>query len=113
MRACTPQTAPPVSIAIVRRSPIVRLFQIIVTPASAEARRTIGPSFSFGFPLTRERSPAHQLFEQGGDIGARAHPRGRPPLPERRDPPAQGCATGARRPRPRPRGPPDPPAARP
>src|SRR5438552_17790087 len=87
MRACTPQTAPPVSIAIVRRSPIVRLFEISRTPASAEARGAIGPSFSFGFPLTRERFPAHHLFEQGGDIGARAHPRGRPPLPERREPP--------------------------
>src|SRR6184192_1681940 len=80
MRAWTPQTAPPVSIAIVRRSPIVRVVQIIVPPASAEAGGTIGPSFSFGFPLTRERFSAHHLFEQGGDIGARAHPRGRPPF---------------------------------
>src|SRR5437773_9583640 len=70
MRAWTPQTAPPVSIAIVRRSPIVRVVQIIVPPASAEAGGTIGPSFSFGFPLTRERFSAHHLFEQGGDIGA-------------------------------------------
>src|SRR5439155_15188733 len=48
MRAWTPQAAPPVSIAIVRRSPIVRVVQIIVPPTSAEAEGTIGPSFSFG-----------------------------------------------------------------
>src|SRR5437764_14133103 len=93
MRAWTPQTAPPVSIAIVRRSPIVRVVQIIVPPASAEAGGTIGPSFSFGFPLTRERLSAHHLFEQGGDIGARAHRGGRPPLHERWAPPVMdGCS---------------------
>src|SRR5438876_5051340 len=105
MRACTPQTAPPVSTAIIRRSPIVRPFQIIVTPASAEARGTIGPSFSFGFPLTRERFPAPHLFEQGGDIGGRAHPRGRPPLPEGREPPVMVGRPVFRITPPRPRAP--------
>src|SRR5438046_10384431 len=98
MRAWTPQTAPPVSIAIVRRSPIVRVVQIIVPPASAEAGGTIGPWFSLAFPLTRERLSATNLVEQGGAFGARAHPGRGPPVPAAASPSVPAGRTTQRRP---------------
>src|SRR5207237_4348182 len=56
--------------------------------------------------------PTHYLFEPGGDIGAPAHPRGRPPRPQPREPPVLDGRPDHRRPRPRPRDPHGLPALR-
>src|SRR5438046_5867736 len=86
MSACTPQAAPPVTTAIVTRSPIVRVVRIMFAPRVRTRPGHIGPRFSFGFPLTGDFRTHHDLNGKA-ESGSHGGPRGRSALPERRGPP--------------------------
>src|SRR5436309_3922645 len=86
MSACTPQAAPPVTTAIVTRSPIVRVVRIMFAPWVRTRPGHIGPRFSFGFPLTGDFRTHHYLNGKA-ESGRHGGPRDRRALPERREPP--------------------------
>src|SRR5438552_18157045 len=104
MSACTPQAAPPVTTAIVTRSPIVRVVRIMFAPRVRTRPGHIGPRFSFGFPLTGDFRTHHYLNGKA-ESGRHGGPRDRRALPERREPPVLDGRADHRRARPGPRDP--------
>src|SRR5256885_5147139 len=104
MSACTPQAAPPVTTAIVTRSPIVRVVRIMFAPRVGTRPGHLGPRFSFGFPLTGDFRTHHYLNGKAAS-GRHGGPRDRRALPERREPPVLDGRADHRRARPGPRDP--------
>src|SRR5207302_3665028 len=90
MSACTPQAAPPVTTAIVTRSPIVRGVRIMFAPRVRTRPGHIGPRFSFGFPLTGDFR-THYYLNGKAASGPHGGPWDRRALPERREPSVLGC----------------------
>src|SRR5438132_8709928 len=104
MSACTPQAAPPVTTAIVTRSPTVRGVRIMFAPRVRTRPGHIGPRFSFGFPLTGDFR-THCYLNGKAASGPHGGPRDRRALPERREPSVLDGRVDHRRARPGPRDP--------
>src|SRR5437773_11918878 len=102
MSACTPQAAPPVTTAIVTRSPIVRVVRSMFAPRVRTRPGHIGTRFSSGFPLTGDFRTHHYLNGKA-ESGRRGGPRDRPALPAGREPPVLIARADRRRARPGPR----------
>src|SRR5207249_10777593 len=104
MAASPPRGAPPVTTAIVTRSPIVRVVSIMFAPRVRTRPGHIGRRFSFGFPLTGDFRTHHYLNGKA-ESGRHGGPRDRRALPERREPPVLDGRADHRRARPGPRDP--------
>src|SRR2546429_7666728 len=104
MSACTPQAAPPVTTAIVTRSPIVRVVRIMFAPRVRTRPGHIGPGFSCGFPRAGDFR-THYYLNGKAASGPHGGPRDRRALPERREPSVLDGRVDHRRARPGPRDP--------